>query len=371
MPLDKSNREPSEGFLKTRLTELLGIKYPIVQCGMVWVSTVPMVVAVCNAGGLGILTASEQTADELRRNIDKVRELTGNKPFGVNVAPAFPGYRTALEVVVKEKVPVLSHGLGNPFQALGGKPDGLIFMPTVGSAKQAIWMQKGGADAVIVHGHEGGGHPGFIGSTVLIPKTADSIKIPIVAAGGFCDGRGLIAALALGADGIGMGTRFAVSQESSVPQNIKEWWVRTNESEPTISYKYDGLHLRAIKGEKLKGYRGWWSRPWELISAQSQMRQGYKLSPREMMRVGLDMRKMGLPIFQMLAGYPMGRGTLVGGEEERGLLPSGQVAGRITDIPTCQEIIERIVAEAGQTMHSLGAKWNPRQANISTDEIKE
>ncbi len=359
MAVDQATTPP-EGFLKNRLTELLGIKYPIVQCGMVWVSTVPMVAAVCNAGGLGILTASEQTPDQLRRNIDKIRELTGNKPFGVNVAPAFPGYRPALETIVKEKVPVLSHGLGNPFQVLGGKPEGLIFMPTVGSVKQAMWMQHGGADAVVVHGLEGGGHPGTIASSVLIPKTADSITIPIVAAGGFCDGRGLIAALALGADGVGMGTRFAVSQESAVPQNIKEWYVKASESRPTISLKYDGLHLRAIKGEKIQKYKGWWTRPWALIGAQSAMRKGYGLSMGEMMKVGRDMRKLGLPIFQMLAGYPMGRNTLIGGEEKRGLLPAGQVTGRITDIPTCQEIVERVVIEAYQALNAVNAKSNPQ-----------
>ena len=360
MGFNQSN-EAAEGFLKTRFTELLGIKYPIVQCGMGWVSTVPMAAAVCNAGGLGILTAFRQTEDELRRNIDKLRELTDNKPFGVNAAPAFPGYAAVLDVIVKEKVPVLSHGLGDPFQVLGGKPEGLIFMPTVGSVGQAKWMQKGGADAVIIHGLEGGGHPGFIASSVLIPKTADSVTIPIVAAGGFCDGRGLIAALALGADGVGMGTRFAASQESALPQNIKEWFVRASESQPTISYKYDGMHFRAVPGKKMEKYRGWWSRPWELIKAQLLMRQTYDMSFIEAVRAGLEMRKMGLPMFQMLAFYKMGYDTLVEGDEKRGILPSGQVTGRVNELLTCGEIIERVVVEAEQALEALNNKCNPQQ----------
>ncbi len=353
MSQEKSNQAAAGGEFKTRLTELLGIKYPIVQCGMVFVSTVPMVAAVCNAGGLGILTASEQTEDQLRRNIDEVRKLTDNKPFAVNIAPAFPGYETALNVVVKEKVPVLSHGLGNPFQVLGGKPEGLIFMPTVGSAKQAMWMERGGADAVIVHGNEGGGHPGFIASSVLIPQTADMVTIPIVAAGGFADGRGLAGALALGAEGIGMGTRFAVTQESPVPQNIKDWWVRAKEKEPTISYKYDGMHLRAIKSKDRLNYKGWWSRPWELWGAQKMLREGYGMSFGEMLKVRKEMKKVGMPTFQLLAGYPMGKRCVVQGAEEKAILPTGQVVGRISDIPTCEEVIDRIIAEARETLKGL------------------
>jgi NAD(P)H-dependent flavin oxidoreductase YrpB (nitropropane dioxygenase family) len=356
MSSDKSSGQPTSGrFLKTRLTDLLGIEYPIIQCGMVFVSSVPMVTEVSNAGGLGILTTSEQTPEDLRQNIRKVRELT-DKPFGVNLVPIIPRYRRFLEIVVEEKVPVLCHGLGNPFKILGDKPPGMIFMPTVGSVGQAIWMAKGGANAVIVHGAEGGGHPGYIGSTVLIPKAVSSLKIPVVASGGFSDGKGLVAALALGAHGVGLGSRFALSKESSLPENIKQMCLKANEEAPTISTSYDGFRFRSIKGEKIKGYRGWWSRPWELIPSALVFRDAYRLNNKELIKLLREMRAMKVPLLQMLCGYRMGRNTLVGGEEKKALIPCGQVVGRINDLPTCKEIMGQIVCEAEQIMRSMGER---------------
>jgi NAD(P)H-dependent flavin oxidoreductase YrpB (nitropropane dioxygenase family) len=356
MPLDTRVAIDPEVVLKTRLTDLLGIKYPIIQCGMSHVSGVAMAAAVSNAGGLGILASYGQTTDQLRRNIASLRELVGNKPFGVNCVPVFPGYQAAVKAVIEEKVPVLSHGLGNPFQALGGKPDNLVFMPTVGTVKQAVFMQKGGADAIVLHGFEGGGHPGTICSTVLIPKAVDNLKIPVVASGGFTDGRGLVAALALGAEGIGLGTRFAASEQSLLKPNIREWFVKSSEKDPTVSFRYDGLHLRAIKSNDMKGYRGWWSRPFDLLRSLKTVKQVYGMSNGELWALRKQMKQMGMPVMQLLASERIGRRTMVEGVSTEVLLPSGQVTGRIDEILTCEQIIERIVAEATATLRSLGGR---------------
>jgi NAD(P)H-dependent flavin oxidoreductase YrpB (nitropropane dioxygenase family) len=317
------------------------------------VSGVAMAAAVSNAGGLGILSAYGQTTDQLRRNIARVRELVGNKPFGVNCVAVFPGYQAAVKAIVEEKVPVLSHGLGNPFQALGGKPDNLVFMPTVGTVKQALYMQKGGADAVVLHGLEGGGHAGTICSTVLIPKAVDNLTIPVVASGGFTDGRGLVAALAYGADGIGLGTRFAASEQSMLKPGIREWFVKSSEKDSTVSYRYDGLHLRAIKSDDIKGYRGWWSRPIELLRSINTIKHVYGISNGDLWALRRQMKRQGMPVMQLLAGERIGRRTMLDGLPTEIMLPAGQVTGRIDEILTCEQIVERIVAEAAATLKLL------------------
>ncbi len=342
--------------MKTRITELLGIKYPIIQAGMNFVSYVPLAAAVSNAGGLGILTASDQTPEELRENIRKLRKLTNN-PFGVNLVPYIPGYQAFCRVVLEENVPVFCHGLGDPFKLLNmKKPREMIFMPTAGSSGQAIKMEKDGADAVIVQGMEAGGHVGYIASSVLIPKVSESLKIPIVAAGGFCDGRGLVAALALGAEGIAMGSRFIATQECPVHPDVKEAFLKAKEEDAIVSSKYDGFRLRSIPGEKVKRYKGWWSRPWTVLPGVWDMKKGFKTSLAELFRAAKDLRRLGAPLMQVAVGCAMVRHTLSNGDMKRGVLPGGQVVGRLHDIPTCQELIERIVAEAEGIMDSFRVK---------------
>jgi NAD(P)H-dependent flavin oxidoreductase YrpB (nitropropane dioxygenase family) len=342
--------------MKTRITELLGIQHPIIQAGMNFVSYLPLAAAVSNAGGLGILTASDQTPEELRENIRRLRQLTGN-PFGVNLVPYLPGYKEFCRVIIEEKVPVFSHGLGNPFRLLGiKKPADMVFMPTVGNVRQAIVMEKEGADAVIVHGFEGGGHVGYIATTILVPQVAEKIRIPIVAAGGFCDGRGLVAALALGADGIAMGSRFCATQECPVHHDVKEALLKAKAEDAIVSLHYDGFRLRSIPGRKAKHYLGWWSRPWEVVPSILGMKRGFKVSYGELIKAAMELKRYGAPLTQSVCGINMVRETLAEGKVVTGVVPSGQVAGRLSDIPTCHELIQRIVTEAKQIIGSLKAK---------------
>ena len=343
--------------MKTRITELLGIEHPIIQAGMTFVSYVPLVVAVSEAGGLGIMTCSDQAPEEVRANIRKVRELTG-KPFGVNLVPYTPGYKDFCKVILEESVPVFSHGLGNPFKLLGvKKPTDMIFMPTVGSVRQAKMMEKEGADAIVVHGFEGGGHVGYIATTVLLPKVAETIKIPVAAAGGFCDGRGLVAALALGADGIAMGSRFCATQECPVHEDVKKSLTEANEEDAIVSFSYDGLRLRSIPGEGLKNYRGWLSRPWEILPSIFGMKSAFKSSYKELWEGSRELMRYKVPLMQFVCGCSKIRKTLSDGEVRGGVIPSGQVTGRLRDIPTCQELIQRIMAEAEQVARSVAAKF--------------
>jgi len=343
--------------MKTRITELLGIEYPIIQAGMTFVSYLPLVVAVSEAGGLGILTCSDQTPEEVRANIRKVRELT-SKPFGVNLVPYTPGYKDFCKVILEENVPVFSHGLGNPFKLLGvKKPAGMIFMPTVGSTRQAIMMEREGADAIMVHGFEGGGHVGYIATTVLLPKVAEIVKIPIVAAGGFCDGKGLVAALALGADGIAMGSRFCATVECPVDENVKKALTEAQEEDAIVSFRYDGLRLRSIPGKGLKNYRGWWSRPWEIVPSIFSMKSAFKSSYKELWEGSRELMRYKIPLMQFVCGCSKIRVTLSDGAVNNGIIPSGQVTGRLRDIPTCHDLIQRIMSEAEQVAKSVANKF--------------
>ena len=285
--------------MQTRITKLLGIKHPIVQAGMAYVSYVPLAAAVCNAGGLGILTGTEQTPEELRANIRKLRELTMN-PFGVNLLPYVPRYRQLVQVILDEKVPVFCHGLGNPFKLLNiRKPPGMIFMPTAGNVRQAMKMEKEGADALIIHGFEGGGHVGYVASTILLPEAAGCLKVPFLASGGFCDGRGLVAALAMGADGIAMGSRFAITQESPIHANTKDAALKARSEDTIVSTNYDGLRLRGILGKKLANYPGWWARPWEVIPSMYAMKGSFKTSLSDLIRVLKELKKYNTPLIQL------------------------------------------------------------------------
>jgi NAD(P)H-dependent flavin oxidoreductase YrpB (nitropropane dioxygenase family) len=349
--------------MKTRITELLGIKHPIIQAGMNFVSYVPLAAAVSNAGGLGILTASDQTPEELRENIRTLKGLTSH-PFGVNLVPYLPRYHAFCRVVLEERVPVFSHGLGDPFKLLDmKKPGDMIFMPTAGSLRQAIKMEKDGADALIVHGMEGGGHVGYIASSVLIPGVSESVKIPVVATGGFCDGKGLVAALALGADGIAMGTRFIATQECPVHPDVKEAFLKAKEEDTTVSSKYDGFRLRSIPGEKMRHYKGWWTRPWEIFPSLLAMKKGFKTSFGELVRAANDLRRYHAPVIQVAVGSSMVRNTLSKGEITHGVLPSGQVVGRVHDIPTCEELIQRIILEAEEIIKSMNLKLNSERTH--------
>jgi enoyl-[acyl-carrier protein] reductase II len=313
--------------MKTRITELLGIQHPVIQGAMSWVSFPPLVAAVSNGGGLGILGAAFMNPDQLRDNIRQVKALT-DKPFGVNFMPDNPIVDQLLDVILEEKVPVASYGRGNPKRVIDRvKPHGIIALPTMGSVRHAVRAEQDGADALIVQGTEGGGHTGHIATMVLIPLVASRVKIPVVAAGGIGNGRGLAAALALGAEGISMGSRFIVTREAPVPENVKRYLIDKNEEDTVVTDNLTGVRCRVIKNDFAK-------RILDMAKA--------KVDPWEMMQYGVGrIRK-----------------AYVEGDLEWGSMAFSQACGFIDDIPSCGELIGCMVAEAEEIMRSMGKRVN-------------
>lgn len=314
--------------MKTRITELLGIKYPIIQGAMSWVSFPPLVAAVSNAGGLGILGAAFMSPDLLRENIRKIKDLT-DSPFAVNFMPDNPIVDQLLDVIIEEKVPVASYGRGNPKKVIDRvKPHGIIALPTMGSLRHAMRAEQDGADAIIVQGTEGGGHTGHVATIVLIPLVTSRVKIPVIAAGGIGNAKGLAAALALGAEGISMGSRFIVTKEAPVPDNVKQYIIDKTEEDTVVTDNLTGVRCRVIKNDFAKRI---------LEMAKS------KVDPWEMMQYGVGrIRK-----------------AYVEGDLEWGSLAFSQVCGLIQEIPSCQELIESIVSGAEEIMRCMGQKVQP------------
>ena len=314
--------------MKTRITELLGIKHPIIQGAMSWVSFPPLVAAVSNAGGLGILGAAFMSPGELKENIRKIKKLT-DKPFGVNFMANNPLIDELLDVIIEEKVRVVSYGVGNPQRVLERtKPHGIINLPTMGALRHAIRAEQDGADAVIVQGTEAGGHTGYVSTLVLVPLVTGKLKIPVVAAGGIGDGRGLVAALALGAEGISMGSRFIVTHEAPVPMHVKQYLVEKTEMDTVVTDNFTGVRCRVIKNAFAENLV-------EMVKNHA--------DPWEIMKVGVGkIRK-----------------AYVEGDHEGGSLAFGQVCGLIQEIPTCQGLIDGIIEEAEGIFQSLETAVNP------------
>ena len=314
--------------MKTRITELLRIKHPIIQGAMSWVSYPPLVAAVSNSGGLGILGAAFMSPAELKENIRKIKSLT-DKPFGVNFMANNPLIDELLDVIIEEKVPVASYGVGNPQKVLERtKPHGIINLPTMGALRHAVRAEQDGADAVIIQGTEAGGHTGYVASLVLVPLVASKLRIPIVAAGGIGNGRGLIAALSLGAEGISMGSRFIVTQEAPVPLHVKQYLVEKTEMDTVVTDNFTGVRCRVIRNrfaEDLVELTNNHADPWEI----------------------------------MQAGVGKIRKAYVEGDLDGGSLAFGQVCGLIQEIPTCQELIDGIIKEAEEAFQSLETTVRP------------
>ena len=313
--------------MKTRVTELLGIKYPIIQAGMAWVSFPPLVAAVSNAGGLGLLSAGPMAPEDVETHIHQIKELT-DKPFGVNFLPDNPRLDEILEIVVAEKVKVASYGIGNPQKIIAKtKPAGIINMPTMGSLRHAVKAEQDGADIIIVQGTEAGGHCSYVSTSVLVPLVVDHVHMPVIAAGGFCDGRGLVAALSWGAEAISMGTRFIVTKECPVPENVKQYYLTACEEDTVITGHVTGVRCRVLRNKLAEAF----------LTLEEK-----KAPPRAIMELG----------------YGRFRRAFFEGDEVWGSLAAGQVIGRLRDIPTCEELIERVMAEAEDTFNSLGKYFN-------------
>ncbi|MCW2795461.1 MAG: Nitronate monooxygenase [Nocardioides sp.] len=338
--------------LKTPLTELTGVRHPIVQTGMGWVAGPRLVSGTANAGGLGILASATMTFEELERAILEVKSRTTN-PFGVNLRADAADAPARCDLLIRHGVKVASFALA-PKQDLIAKlkDHGVVVMPSVGLPRHAEKVAAWGADAVMIQGGEGGGHTGSVPTTLLLPSVIDAVGIPVVAAGGFFDGRGLAAALSYGAAGIGMGTRFLLTKDSSVPDAVKDLYLSYDVNGTVVTAKVDGMPHRMLRTRLVE----------EIEEASALKRLGptmrrtlefKKMSGMSwvgLARDGREMRKsQGRSMAQMAlaANTPMMlRAGLVEGDTGAGVLASGQVVGVIDDLPSCEELIERIVTGA-------------------------
>ncbi len=347
--------------LQTVLVQRLGCRYPIIQTAMGWVAEPVLVAASCEAGAFGFLGAAVMTPEEVRGKIADVRRRT-DKPFGVNFHMFQPGARQIVDLIIanREQVRAVSFGRGPDKQMIARFKDaGILCVPTVGAVKHAQKMVELGVDMVNVQGGEGGGHTGSVPTTVLLPQVLDTVKVPVIASGGFADGRGLAAALAFGAVGIAMGTRFLLTRESPVPEISKQRYLQTSTEQIVLTTKLDGLPQRMVRTPLLdkiesSGRLGMWVRALESGLALKRQTQA---SWSQMLTAARNMtRHGGLTLAQaiMAASAPMLiQKALVEGKPDDGVMATGMVAGRITDLPTCQDLVERIVAEARQRLYAI------------------
>ena len=351
--------------LDTRLTEKLGCRYPIVQTAMGWVADPRLVAGSCNAGGFGFLAGATIPADEIERDILRVKELT-NQPFGVNFHMYQPNAAEIVEMVIRHGVKAVSYSRSpGPEFIRKLKDAGVVCMPTVGLPKHAIKAVELGADVVTVQGGEGGGHTGAIPTTLLIPQVVDAVgdKVPVVAAGGFKDGRGLLAAMAWGADGIAMGTRFLMTQESPVPRETLQRYIDcSNPGNIVVSKAMDGLPQRMIMNELLTELEkaGALRKLWIALRNGLAFRKHSGATVLGLLKSALAMSRdddMTAAQAIMSANAPMIiQKAMVEGEPARGVLPSGQVAGVIDELLSCEDLINAIVQEAQQRLALLAVR---------------
>jgi len=343
--------------VKTRITELFGIKYPIVLSGMSWISVPSMVAAVSNAGGLGILATGPMDPEQTRQAIREIRKKT-DKPFGANATLLMPGAAANAKVLLEEQVPVINFALGKgdwlvrEAHKYGGK-----VIATVVNARHAKRAQDYGSDGVIATGNEAAAHGEAVTSLVLIPSLADAVEIPVIAAGGFADGRGLAAALALGAEGIAMGTRFMTTKDSPLHGNFKKLSIEKDVTDTLYSTRIDGIYCRVLKTEpaakQIKKGLDLFSAFFNSQDISKQLHMPYlKLMIGILASGWKNTRQMAY----MANGFKAFRLATEEGDLVRGILPVGQVTGLIHDEPSVAEVMDRIVAEAVEVQAKLAAK---------------
>lgn len=308
--------------MKTVLCDLLGIEYPVLQGGMAWVSTAELAAAVSEAGGLGIIGAGHNPADWVRAEIKKLKTLT-NKPFGVNVMMMSTFVEEVMEVIQAERVPVITTGAGNPAKYIPIlKEIGTKVIPVIPSVALAQRLEKQGVDAVIAEGTESGGHIGELTTMALVPQVVDAVRIPVIAAGGIADGRGLVAALALGAVGVQIGTRFMCAAECTIHDNVKKAIIKAKDRDTIASGRSTGHPVRSIKNKLTKLYE--------------------------------EMEKQGVPAMEL---EKLGVGSLklamIDGDVENGTVMAGQIAGMVNEIMPVKAIIDEIINNAGNVLRKL------------------
>ena len=301
--------------METRVSRLLGTKYPIIQGGMAWVAEYHLAAAVSNAGGLGIIGAASAPPEVVREQILQVKKLT-DRSFGVNIMLLSPNAPEVAKIVIEEKVPVVTTGAGSPAKYMADwKAAGIVVIPVVASVAMAKIMERTGADAVVAEGMESGGHIGSQTTMTLVPQVVDAVQIPVIAAGGIADGRGMAATMMLGAEGIQMGTRFVVADESIVHENYKKRVLAAKDIDSEVTGTSTGHPIRVLRNQMSREY----------LKLE---KQGAGVEEVEQLTLG-SLRK-----------------AVVDGDVVHGSLMAGQSAGLVKKEQTCQEIIEEIMKEA-------------------------
>jgi len=346
--------------MQTPITELFGVRHPIVLSGMSWISTPELVAAVANAGGLAILATGVLDATATRAAVRRTRELT-DRPFAANVTLYFPGNRANAEVLLEERVPIINYSLGKGdwiaerAHAYGGK-----VIATVTTLKHALAAKRDGADALIVTGHEAAGHGGTVTSLVLVPTLARAVGIPVIAAGGFADGRGLAAALALGAGAVAMGTRFMNTRESPVHEGAKAASREHGAFDTVYTNRVDGLHGRYLDAP---GSRSIMSRRLNPLSAliRSHRIAGMLGLPWLKLAAGIVVSgpRKSIQMARMAIGFDAFQHGCEDGDTANGVLPLGQCTGLVGDTPSVSELIPRLVAEAEAVIAGLQTATAP------------
>ena len=338
--------------IETALTKLVGIEHPIVQTGMGWVSGPRLTAATCNAGGLGILASATMTYDELEVAVAKTKSLT-DKPFGVNIRADASDAAQRIDLLIRENVKVASFALAPKKDLIAKLKDhGIVVIPSVGLPKHARKVASWGADAVMIQGGEGGGHTGSTPTTLLLPSVLDAVQIPVIAAGGFFDGRGLAAALSYGAAGVGMGTRFLLTRDSRVPDAVKQRYLAADLDGTVVTAKVDGMPHRMLRTDLVEEIEetGRLRRMLPTARRTLEFKRMSGMSWKQLAVDGREMRKaQGRTMAQMAmaANTPMMlKAGLVEGDPTAGVLASGQVVGVIDDLPSCEELIDRVVTRA-------------------------
>ncbi|WP_407839649.1 NAD(P)H-dependent flavin oxidoreductase [Streptomyces sp. DSM 116496] len=352
--------------METAFTKLVGVEHPIVQTGMGWVAGPRLVSGAANAGALGILASATMTMEQLRAAVHEVKSRT-DAPFGVNLRADAGDAAERAQLIIDEGVRVASFALAPSKELIARLKDaGVVVIPSIGARRHAEKVAAWGADAVIVQGGEGGGHTGDVATTVLLPQVVDAVDIPVIAAGGFSDGRGLVAALAYGAAGIAMGTRFLLTSDSTVPDAVKAEYLKATVKDVTVTTAVDGLPHRMLRSELVASLER--AGRAKALAKAVRHAAGFKklsgLSWAEMVRDGLAMKHgKDLSWSQVLlaANTPMLlKASMVEGRTDLGVMASGQVAGVIEDLPSCAELVTRVMAEAHAVLERLHGLTPPQ-----------
>ncbi|MEU7055661.1 nitronate monooxygenase [Streptomyces sp. NPDC046197] len=345
--------------METALTRLVGVRHPIVQTGMGWVAGPRLVSAAADAGALGVLGSATMTPDQLRSAIREVRSRTA-APFGVNLRADAADAPDRVQIMLDEGVRVASFALAPSAELITRlKEADVVVIPSVGARRHAEKVAAWGADAVIVQGGEGGGHTGEVATTVLLPQVVDAVRIPVVAAGGFFDGRGLVAALAYGAAGVAMGTRFLLTSDSTVPDPVKARYLAASVREVAVTTAVDGLPHRMLRSDLVEALER--SGRARALGHAVRRAEGFRrlsgLTWRQMVRDGFALRhakELSWSQVLLAANTPMLlKSAMVDGRTDLGVMAAGQVAGVIDDLPSCAELVERVMAEAEEVLTSL------------------